>query len=366
MTTTNRLQAKNNLNTAADNDYFGMAVAKLEKEESKRETLKSRKAQKFSKKSRSFDSKEFLFESKLQYKNKKIKEKSIDEIATSDRSSPDKSGEAENVFESYILPGITDFQLDFRQKLVESLRKDHNHIRNSYLNKLTQKKVWLLPKEKPKVHQTVFIFDWDDTLLCTTFLNPDGYVSSAPLAEQYRSIISKLDEASSNILTKSIEQGKVFIITNAAEGWVQFSAKKYLPEVEKLLSKVTVISARSTYEKEFPGDSFQWKNKAFLDLLKEMELEAVTNLIAIGDSLVEMEASKQLALKFPIALLKTVKFREAPSPEELVKQLSLVYNRFEAIYSSSKNLTVRLERREKSMMDQSLTVDKSVTFDKSR
>lgn len=26
--------------------------------------------------------------------------------------------------------------------------------------------------DKPKTHQTVIIFDWDDTLLCTSYLDP--------------------------------------------------------------------------------------------------------------------------------------------------------------------------------------------------
>lgn len=160
-------------------------------------------------------------------------------------------------------------------------------------------------------------------------------------------MLAKLDEAGRIILESSIKNGKVFIITNAAEGWVEFSAYKYLPNVYKLLDKVTVISARSEYECKYPGDTYQWKNKAFQHTLKDLELGAVTNLVAIGDSNVEMEASKQLALKFPRALLKTVKFRENPSPDELIKQLTLVYQKLPEIFSNVKNLTIRLERREK-------------------
>jgi hypothetical protein len=40
------------------------------------------------------------------------------------------------------------------------------------LSKLTYEKIWLTPEEKPKTHQTCIIFDWDDTLLPTTFLIP--------------------------------------------------------------------------------------------------------------------------------------------------------------------------------------------------
>ena len=69
--------------------------------------------------------------------------------------------------------------------------------------------------------------------------------------------------------------------------------------------------------------------QAFLQTLKELELGAVTNLIALGDSKIEMDAAKHLATQFPRALIKTVKFRECPSPDELVKQINLVNKKLE-------------------------------------
>lgn len=105
------------------------------------------------------------------------------------------------------------------------------------------------------------------------------------------------------------------------------------------------------------GTRLNGKMQAFLETMKELEIGAVTNLVALGDSnwgtptfssyFVEMEAVKHLATKFPRALLKTVKFREVPTPEELVKQLTLVNERFQQICTNAKNLTIRLERRPK-------------------
>lgn len=44
-----------------------------------------------------------------------------------------------------------------------------------------------------------------------------------------------------------------YIITNAAEGWVEISAKRFLPKVSKLIKEdVTIISARTKYENRFP------------------------------------------------------------------------------------------------------------------
>ena len=159
-------------------------------------------------------------------------------------------------------------------------------------------------------------------------------------------MLRRLEEVTASLLEKCISRGMVFIITNAAEGWVEFSARKYIPKLASLLKHVTVISARSSYEDKYPGDSLKWKTLAFEQTMKNMELGAITNLIALGDSNIEMEASKKLAEKFPLALLKTVKFRVEPTPDELAKQLTLVDERFDMIYSSANNLNIRLERRE--------------------
>lgn len=56
------------------------------------------------------------------------------------------------------------------------------------------------------------------------------------------------------MLEISVEHGKTYIITNAAEGWVEFSCKKFMPAVLPILQKVNIISARAKYESKFPTD----------------------------------------------------------------------------------------------------------------
>jgi len=71
----------------------------------------------------------------------------------------------------------------------------------------------------------------------------------------------------------------------------------------------------------------------------------VKNIIALGDNQLEIDAAHHLAQKFQSALIKTVKFREFPRPNELVKQLNLVISKFSDICSGVKNLTIRLEKK---------------------
>jgi hypothetical protein len=225
--------------------------------------------------------------------------------------------------------------------------RDSEAVRESYISKLISMKVWN-PGMKPKYHNSLIIFDWDDTLLPTTFLTPKGTFSEdIQLSPSDYKKMQQIANYVYDILKESIEKGDVYIITNAGINWVQFSANLFYPNISELLKKIKIISARGEYEKSFPGNLRQWKIQAFLNLLKNVDNKLVTNIICIGDSLFEMEAGRILASNFKEAFIKTIKFREAPKLDELLKQLKLVSQQFGAVYSSIKNLTIRIERKKK-------------------
>lgn len=69
-------------------------------------------------------------------------------------------------------------------------------------------------------------------------------------------------------------------------------------------------------------------------------------MIALGDNVFEIQAAHKLYQQFQSAFIKTIKFRSAPSPGELTKQIKLVIEQFNHICHSPKNLTVRLHRIE--------------------
>jgi hypothetical protein len=232
---------------------------------------------------------------------------------------------------------------DYELKFIKS----GEDLRRRYIAKLIVKQVWK-PKEKEKDHNSLIIFDWDDTLLCTSFLTPNGlFNEEARIPDKDLEKIKKLESHVLTILNYAIKCGDTYIVTNAAPGWVEYSARRFYPSVALILNNVTIVSARGEYEKKHPGDSRQWKVLAFLEMLKTFDTQLVTNLICLGDSIIEMEAAHILASKFQQAYIKTVKFRESPKPEELHKQLQLVIEQFSKIFSSVKNLTVRVERRSK-------------------
>ena len=225
--------------------------------------------------------------------------------------------------------------------------KNANEIRESYISKLITKKVWN-PGIKPKQHNSIIIFDWDDTLLPTSFLTPGGvFKEDLIISDSDQEKLSTIEHYVSELLNSSVEKGNVFIITNAGKGWVEYSANRFYPSIKNNLKKIEIISARGEYEKLYPGNSREWKIQAFLTLLKFVNVKLVTNIICVGDSLFEMEAGRILASKFTEAFIKTIKFREAPKLDELIKQLKLVNQQFGTIYSSIKNLTIRVEKKKK-------------------
>ncbi len=225
--------------------------------------------------------------------------------------------------------------------------RNSESIRSTYIAKLIYKKVWV-PESKTKTHNSLIIFDWDDTLLCTTFLTPKGYFDeNIQLNDKDKQKVQKLEISVLNLLEISVSKGDVYIITNAGPGWVEFSAEKFYPNLRQVLKKIKIISARGVYEKEYPNNSRQWKIQTFLNLQKDLNTHLVTNIICCGDSVFEMEAGKILASKFQQAYIKTIKFRESPKPEELNKQLRLVIDQFNGIYSAVKNLTIRVEKKKK-------------------
>jgi hypothetical protein len=225
--------------------------------------------------------------------------------------------------------------------------KNGEDLRRSYIAKLIYKKIW--PSEiKEKTHNSMIIFDWDDTLLCTSFLTPNGiFNEDLELTDKEKEKLAKLEFNVLRILKDAIEKGDTYIITNAAPGWVEYSAERFYPSVKTMLDKVKIISARGDYENIYPGDSRMWKIQAFLNMQKNFDSNLVTNILCLGDSFIEMEAGHVLASKFSQAFIKTVKFRESPKPEELNKQLSLVAEQFPAIFSAVKNLTIRVEKKAK-------------------
>jgi FMN phosphatase YigB (HAD superfamily) len=246
--------------------------------------------------------------------------------------------------------------LEYKREKNKSKKRQNNKkelfskkIRDSYYNKLIIKNQWN-PLKKEKIVNNLFFFDWDDTLLCTSYFAPVGVLNDMHtnnISKKDKEIISNIDSSAAKLLTRTINMGYTFIITNGAPGWVELSSVKFYPKTAKVLGKVKIISARGLCEKKLPGDMRQWKTKAFKHALKDLQIrkDVPTNIICFGDSIIEMEASYHLKECFSNAYLKTIKFKESPSHSELDKELTIISSQLDSILTSFKNFSIKVTRK---------------------
>jgi hypothetical protein len=223
---------------------------------------------------------------------------------------------------------------------------ESNRIRNGYYTKLIIKEIWK-PLTKEKKSNTIFIFDWDDTLMCTTYLIPIINSNNQKINNQIiQKKLKNLDEIDSNLLLLSLDRGMVFIITNASPGWVEYSANNFLPSTAKVLNKINVISAKGLYSKKFPGDPKQWKINAFKYIIKKFNINTkkISNIICLGDSYIDLEAIENFKYCFSNAFVKVIKFVESPHLVMLEKQIWIVQSQLDYILQKDKNFRMRVSK----------------------
>jgi hypothetical protein len=211
--------------------------------------------------------------------------------------------------------------------------------RLGYLRRLSHQQVWVPRTLRQPRHQTVTIFDWDDTLLCTSWIHrfySKGGHTEVPA--WYQNKFRSIERAASQLLELALNRGQVFIITNAVDGWIEHCAAQWLPGLLPILGRVPLISARTRFESRHPVDVSRWKKCAFGELQKKLPDGLITNLLSIGDSQFEMDAVHAMSKNFDEALVKTIKFKEHPTPEELEGQLQCLVHNFPGIVESTKKL----------------------------
>jgi len=197
--------------------------------------------------------------------------------------------------------------------------------------------------------ETCIIFDWDDTLLSSSWLALNSLRLDTPgeLPQEAVAQLSILEEAVVTVLTLAMRCGSVAIITNAENGWVELSAKKFLPRVVPLLSKVRVLSARTTYEALYPDSPSDWKVQAFYQEIcaafAGRRPDSHKNVLSFGDSIHERAAIHKVTANMgPLTRTKSIKLVERPTVEQLKRQLDMVISCFEDIWRHQDNLDLML------------------------
>lgn len=100
--------------------------------------------------------------------------------------------------------------------------------------------------------QTLIIFDWDDTLCPSCWIQdnspPLSFFRPAPDDPLFLTPLRRLEILVEALLSTSLQLGEVVIVTNAQEPWVESSCRNFLPGLEPILKRIRVLYAHSVYE----------------------------------------------------------------------------------------------------------------------
>lgn len=210
-------------------------------------------------------------------------------------------------------------------------------LRLGFLPPRTEEKEWdIVSAEEGQDVQatcTLLLFDWDDTLFCTSHLHA-GDVSAQDMAALTNETVWLLREA--HLL------GQTVIVTNAAKGWVELCLREHMPGAEAAVLRTGVTSARERFERRYPGDPTAWKCAAFAELKENSR--CIANLIAVGDQEAEMCAVRELAKLYRTAYVKTVRFKRRPTARELATQLSLLRRKLPSIVARPASMSITMRR----------------------
>ena len=134
-----------------------------------------------------------------------------------------------------------------------------NKIDNSYTSNSKQ-----LPKKTSENHkkETIFILDWDDTLMCTSFISS----KTKSLSDEEKNIIINLGKIVSIFLKECLKYGNIIIMTNSSEKWLKKTSENYLKIEKDIIGNITIISTRDRYYKKGINPT-KWKEMAVGEIL---------------------------------------------------------------------------------------------------
>lgn len=226
------------------------------------------------------------------------------------------------------------------------------------------------PMEPFNPEGTILIFDWDDTLCPSTWLSSHDLTldDSSTVPPEFESLLAKMALCSQKTLEVASRLGTVVIVTNAEQGWIEMSCRKFLPSLYPYLSSFKQLSARTMYESASASCPFAWKQLAFKkEIYSHFTRTQVRkkNVISLGDSAHERLAiiavtrsltSTQEGLPRVLGTLtdfppdpefvrtlghcrtKSVKFIERPNIEELMQEHELICKVLEEVVQHDEDL----------------------------
>ncbi|CAJ1376954.1 unnamed protein product [Effrenium voratum] len=139
------------------------------------------------------------------------------------------------------------------------------------------------PPSASTKQETCFVFDWDDTILPTSWLERiHALAGGGPLRPEVQRQLASLCSAVVQTLQLAASLGSVIIITNSAPGWVDQSCQIFMPQILPQVRSYPIFAKPLHAPLTFKITTFRRECKKW------------TNLISIGDGDAERAASLRL------------------------------------------------------------------------
>ncbi len=201
----------------------------------------------------------------------------------------------------------------------------------------------LLPKKPSKNvrRKTVFLLDWDDTLMCTSFI----LSKTRPLSDEEKNTVTNLGEIVNIFLEECFKYGNIIIMTNSTEKWMKKSAQNYLKIKKDIMDNIKIISTKDRYLKK-GIEVGKWKQLALEEILLKYG-DNIENLICGSDSENDIDIFKNISNKYKDINFSTIKFKTKPSPLIMIKQIDYLNKKISQIIGSNKHYYLIKENQKK-------------------
>jgi hypothetical protein len=193
------------------------------------------------------------------------------------------------------------------------------------------------------------IYDWDDTILPTSWLRSLGYLSNniadmvgtppPVLPSHVASMMRMIEEAAIANLLAAGKRGRVVVVTNSSVLWVPFTAKRFFPRLCQIVENgFEVYSARPAQAENagpnyvyLPSMAVTWKTDKFRELVGSTQFPTC---VSVGDGFAERCAV--LAIASSKMSGKAVRYPLQPSGAALLEQLRATISCLDEVIEDSR------------------------------
>lgn len=206
----------------------------------------------------------------------------------------------------------------------------------------------------------IVFFDYDDSLLPTTFLFQHGYKLDKnnqfpPISDELKPKLQSLEKVILEFLSNLVKtKCQICIVTNSEQGWLSLSAAHFLPGLLTFLQEhsINIIYAKDEHSYHFtnPEDVSKWKQLSFENEIKSLILKNLTsktntigNVISFGDSLNDRTSIQDATQKYNgVLFCKSIKFHEQADVLQLENQIILIQKNFDLIFKHKADLDLKM------------------------